>query len=877
MVNLLEKERKREFKAGIIGKAGKNFASQYVKSGALDPMLDDIKVVARCISKWKPHTFGKPSDGNRVHCTCKKDHINKFQLLIDEGSCYRIGNFGVGENGGNYPLLSHRYKLNLYKNSSVTRLASFDNNVRGFKFEPFSNLYVRQFSELESVDVIGTIVSISDLIPFTKGIQLQCCFFDAWASKFDKLHAQREKVGHVVMILQLAKVSYFGDKPSVTNAMWGSKLYMNEDIPEINSFRQMYESQDGYDPAKHSISVYSSAKKELTSEDFFKGAVKKMVGSIRDTEDEYNCIIYAKIHKIHREHGWAYLACKRCGCKATEIEKKQTSLSSSKFKKQQTWNCKKHKEITAVGMKMKVIVRVIDDTGYASLVMFDDMIAKLCGVDCYGLIKEYGPEVDDYFPAELNTLIGKKLLFRFEYTDFNVSNNNHVYQIKLISDEETMISYFKKDFIIEFAEWILNIGEGKIGGKNDGHAEVEFPEEMLIPDSDDHVGAIIKDTYDNWEDNLWDPLYFQDRAILAPTHEQVDKINDRMMSKLEGREKSQWLGHPFEYDGVGTDYAIRFCKDVESRAQQGYVGFGRFDGFNYFVAGSGRYDFVQEFYNGDLQHCETSHDKRGRTAQLNIICGDCPNGRCKSGLDCVCNVTSESDCRVIVELAIACEKSGQRVFEGFTVGFHPRSWEVVYNGMTQYGYEKAYKDYSFDTDQSQVSLYMTAIASVSKLVQKPSVTVSPETGLEVTLSGSGADGSPPTTLSPTLLDINWRCETARDSPYEVQLTIPVEGYDPIQFSLTKMCDSWSFRHCCAAVVLFTKLKYKNRLGWHGIDALPGMTILSACLETVSGVGGGSGYMRPDDLNNAYASQATWTREPASTPGSSRTSERRYGT
>lgn len=359
---------------------------------------------------------------------------------------------------------------------------------------------------------------------------------------------------------------------------------------------------------------------------------------------------------------------------------------------------------------------------------------------------------------------------------------------------------------------------------------------------------------------------------------------------------SQWLGHPFEYDGVGTDYAIRFCKDVESRAQQGYVGFGRFDGFNYFVAGSGGYDFVQEFYNGDLQHCETSHDKRGRTAQLNIICGDCPNARCKSGLDCVCNVTAESDCRVIVELAITCEKSGQRVFEGFTVGFHPRSWEVVYNGMTQYGYEKAYKDYSFDTDQSQVSLYMTAIASVSKLVQKPTVTVSPETGLEVTLSGSGANGSPPTTLSPTLLDINWRCETARDSPYEVQLTIPVEGYDPIQFSLTKMCEykqseagnsskGWALFgiFSCVFLVISTLLccggfVYKTQVQkQRGIDALPGMTILSACLETVSGVGGGSGYMRPDDLNNAYASQASWTREPVSTPGTSRTSERRYGT
>ena len=91
--------------------------------------------------------------------------------------------------------------------------------------------------------------------------------------------------------------------------------------------------------------------------------------------------------------------------------------------------------------------------------------------------------------------------------------------------------------IKDFAEWILNIGEGKTGGKNDGHAEIEFPKEMLIPNSDDHVGSVIKQVYDNWEDNRWDPTYFQDRAILAPTHKEVDKINERMMTMLPGREK----------------------------------------------------------------------------------------------------------------------------------------------------------------------------------------------------------------------------------------------------------------------------------------------------------------------------------------------------
>nr|GMD06496.1 AT4G36440-like protein [Ipomoea batatas] len=33
-------------------------------------------------------------------------------------------------------------------------------------------------------------------------------------------------------------------------------------------------------------------------------------------------------------------------------------------------------------------------------------------------------------------------------------------------------------------------------------------------------------------------------------------------------------------------------------------------------------------------------------------------------------------CRTIVELAIPCDKPGKRVFEGFTVGFHLRKWEI---------------------------------------------------------------------------------------------------------------------------------------------------------------------------------------------------------
>lgn len=356
---------------------------------------------------------------------------------------------------------------------------------------------------------------------------------------------------------------------------------------------------------------------------------------------------------------------------------------------------------------------------------------------------------------------------------------------------------------------------------------------------------------------------------------------------------SSWIGHFFEYEGKETDVVIRFCKDVEARSQTGYVDFGRFNNFNHFVAGSGRVEFVQGYYNGDLLNCEQSYDKLGRTAQVNIICGSCLNGQCKGELGCICNVTRESSCRIFVELAIPCEKPGPRVFEGFTVGFHPRSWEIVYNGLTQLGYEKSHHDFSFTTEQTQVTLYMTAIASLSTLVRKPMIKILPEKGLKVTLSGSGVTGSPPTTLTPTLLNVEWTCQEARDTPYEVNVTIPIEGYEPIQFFLAKSCEhrqdqredstrGWAIFGIISCIFIVASTLfcvgafiYKTRVErLHGIDALPGMTYLSACLETASGVG--YGYSRPEENGSGYASEASWERPSASAQGTKKQSTRNYG-
>ncbi|KAI3771503.1 hypothetical protein L6452_02668 [Arctium lappa] len=59
---------------------------------------------------------------------------------------------------------------------------------------------------------------------------------------------------------------------------------------------------------------------------------------------------------------------------------------------------------------------------------------------------------------------------------------------------------------------------------------------------------------------------------------------------------------------------------------------------------------------------------------------------------------------------------------------------------------------------------MTAMASLSHLVQKPLITVSPKAGFDVSFTS----GSRLTTLSPTLLKIDWRCEIAQSKQNEAR-------------------------------------------------------------------------------------------------------------
>ncbi|XP_012839912.1 PREDICTED: ATP-dependent DNA helicase PIF4-like [Erythranthe guttata] len=67
------------------------------------------------------------------------------------------------------------------------------------------------------------------------------------------------------------------------------------------------------------------------------------------------------------------------------------------------------------------------------------------------------------------------------------------------------------------------------------HATI--PADMLIGDSEDAFRDLLNFVYPDLLSNIYDPTYFQGRAILAPTNECVESVNDHLMSLLLGEEK----------------------------------------------------------------------------------------------------------------------------------------------------------------------------------------------------------------------------------------------------------------------------------------------------------------------------------------------------
>lgn len=94
------------------------------------------------------------------------------------------------------------------------------------------------------------------------------------------------------------------------------------------------------------------------------------------------------------------------------------------------------------------------------------------------------------------------------------------------------------DDVKEFAEWILKLGNGESATNDDGEMLIDVPHDLLITDPSEPLLQLIQFVYPDMVSHLTDPTFYQERAILAPTLESVEKVNQYILSCIEGEEKN---------------------------------------------------------------------------------------------------------------------------------------------------------------------------------------------------------------------------------------------------------------------------------------------------------------------------------------------------
>jgi hypothetical protein len=93
----------------------------------------------------------------------------------------------------------------------------------------------------------------------------------------------------------------------------------------------------------------------------------------------------------------------------------------------------------------------------------------------------------------------------------------------------------EEDKMKQFADWILNIGDGKTT-TDDGDELIQIPNDILLEKGDDAKQTIVDSTYPTLISNYKEREYLKERAILCPRNDTVNEINEYIMSKLQGEE-----------------------------------------------------------------------------------------------------------------------------------------------------------------------------------------------------------------------------------------------------------------------------------------------------------------------------------------------------
>ncbi|XP_035845173.1 replication protein A 70 kDa DNA-binding subunit B-like [Helianthus annuus] len=377
----------------------------------LNPSKDMWNLKCRIIRKWvqsfRMDLILLDEKGRKIQAGIKAPLIPMFISQLHEDEVVILSRFGVGENTDAYKVINH----------DVAGIVVSCGDMEIFPNE-------RKKMNLDVQDVQREVV--------------RCTLWNMYAQEFNDFLSQNSPNETVMAVIQHARIRKW---QVICNELLDMHIVSCWSIYCSDLLVKQFEAG-----ASSSQAILSSQSVFPVRQEFLIETPKRHVDEIIEIDSGMPCVVVATIKIVQQNYGWFYSACRDCNKKVlTKIEYLQyaktisdevmnLSPSSLVFPK-----C--DKECTSITIKFKVHLRVQDETGSVSFMMFDKDVMKLIGSTAND-IRERQVKLDDTetFPHEISRLVEKKLAFKIEVSDYNLNHDYHVYTIQKVCDDPDIIA-----------------------------------------------------------------------------------------------------------------------------------------------------------------------------------------------------------------------------------------------------------------------------------------------------------------------------------------------------------------------------------------------------------------------------------------------------
>lgn len=406
------------------------------------------KIAVRLINMWTVPRASRfnielifmDKEGDKILAQIRNVEIANWNELLIMGKTYVVQNFEVEKNSGQYKPATHPFKMNIVKATKITPrdLPEIPESV--YNFTLFDAIINGTATPDFLIDVIGEVVEIGQWsldgkpkkVIFTLkdecGSVMTCTLWEALAMEFRDCLDKHEN-GPIVLLLNMAKIKEAkGPYPvAIQNSMYGSHVFVNADMNEIQDFKNRLEpTQLSLINCSQVRSQYSGSSSYAVGDRFMHNAEVKYLSELSKLKKECMCVTVATITKLLVANGWIYDSCPKCN--------KKVDANVLPFVCVGCGN-----ESSTTIPKFRVEVRVAQPRETAIFTLWDR--------DCHTLINQTASDIKQSIvdeegdfdprdiPESLDRVLGKKCAFRFKVVPGNTRHS-----VSLLSQDEALIN-----------------------------------------------------------------------------------------------------------------------------------------------------------------------------------------------------------------------------------------------------------------------------------------------------------------------------------------------------------------------------------------------------------------------------------------------------